>query len=120
MVIPLTKRRGIIFSYKQEKNMDEILNLIITTGIPSVLAFFAGSWKRNRQNESAYINNLNKSLESYSLVISEMEKRYDTEIRKLEKRICDYEKRIDEYELEIALLRSRIKELENELNHETI
>jgi hypothetical protein len=100
--------------------MDEILNLIITTGIPSVLAFFAGTWKRNRANESAYINNLNKSLESYSLVISEMEKRYEAELRKLEKRVCDYERRIDEYEEEISVLRMRIKELENELNYKAV
>lgn len=100
--------------------MEEIVNILITTALPALLAFIAGSWKRNRQNESAYIKNLNISLESYKKIISEMENRYDLEIKKLEKRICDYEKRIDEYEEEIQQLQKRIKELENELNNQPI
>lgn len=117
MVIPdPSKGRGFIFLIINEILMENIINIIITTGLPAILAYLAGSWKRNRQNEASYIKNLNQSMEAYSKVIQQMEKRYDTEIKKLEKRIEDYEERIREYEVHIDNLQRRIKELENELN----
>lgn len=86
----------------------EVFELVIVSVVPTLLGFFAGSYKRDKHNESLYIKNLNEGLASYRKIVDEIEQKYDAQIEKMSQRLLEYEQ-------EIETLRGRIKELELEL-----
>lgn len=86
----------------------EFFEIIIVGAVPTILGFIAGSYKRDKHNESLYIKNLNESLLSYRKIVDEIEQKYDAQINRMSEKLTQYEE-------EIIILRQRVKELEEEL-----
>lgn len=86
--------------------MDNIIELLIGTALPTIIGFVVGHYKRNRDNEAMYITNLNAAMESYNKLFDDLTKRYDEEIKSLTDKLELYEKTIHQLE-------QKIKELEN-------
>lgn len=86
--------------------MENIIELLIGTALPTIIGFVVGHYKRNRDNEAMYITNLNAAMESYNKLFDDLTKRYDEEIKSLTDKLELYERTINQLE-------QKIKELEN-------
>lgn len=87
--------------------MEHIVELLLTTALPTIIGFVVGHYKRNRDNEALYIQNLNAAMEAYNRLFEDLTKRYDEEIVQLTKKLDLYEQTIEE-------LKHKIRELEND------
>ena len=83
-----------------ENYMTYILPVLTT-----LLGYWGGNYKRNKNEEALYITNLNESLKAYNQVILDMKERYDEEIKRLTEKCERYEKMIQE-------LKDKIDELD--------
>lgn len=86
--------------------MENIIELLIGTALPTIIGFVVGHYKRNRDNEAMYITNLNAAMESYNKLFDDLTKRYDEEIKSLTDKLELYERTIHQLE-------QKIKQLEN-------
>lgn len=86
--------------------MEHIFELLLTTALPTIIGFVVGHYKRNRDNEALYIQNLNSAMETYNNLFDDLTKRYDEEIKQLTEKL-------DLYETTIEQLKQKIKELED-------
>lgn len=86
--------------------MENIIELLIGTALPTIIGFVIGHYKRHRDNEAMYITNLNAAMESYNKLFDDLTKRYDEEIKSLTDKLELYERTIHQLE-------QKIKQLEN-------
>ena len=83
--------------------MENYLTYLIPV-ITTLLGYLGGNYKRKKNEEALYIQNLNESLKSYNQVILDMKQRYDEEIQRLTEKCERYESMIEELKRKIDLL----------------
>lgn len=87
-------------------NLSVILNAVI--GLVTGLAgYFMGYKKNQKEADSVGIQNVEKALDIYKIMLDDMKKRYDAEIENLKSKLATYESHI-------AKLETTIKELKKQ------
>ena len=87
--------------------MEHIIEWLLTTALPTIIGFVVGHYKRSRDNEALYIQNLNAAMEAYNKLFEDLTKRYDEEISNLTEKLELYEQTIEQ-------LKQKIRELEQD------
>jgi|LakMenE01Jun11ns_1017448.scaffolds.fasta_scaffold9601030_2 hypothetical protein len=89
-----------------ESTLSIILNAVI--GLVTGLAgYFMGYKKNQKEADSVGIQNVEKALDIYKIMLDDMKKRYDAEIENLKSKLATYESHI-------AKLETTIKELKKQ------
>ena len=86
--------------------MEQYLTYLLPV-LTTLLGYWGGNYKRKKNEESLYIQNLNESLKAYNQVILDMKQRYDEELKRLELKCEGYERMIQELKDKIDLLENK-------------
>jgi hypothetical protein len=88
--------------------MESTLSIIINAAIgliTGLAGYFVGYKKNQKEADSVGIQNVEKALDIYKIMLDDMKKRYDAEIENLKSKLATYESHIVKLETTIKELK---------------